>query len=179
MFVGALSVLVSGCTTVPQAPKDATEMAAFGEDNLLNVPVNISGFLASKVNIVSQEDKTACVGLFCKAFGRDGDSGRVTVFTDPVTRKIYDEDGQPVNEQAERVLKNGYVCKVRIIGLNRRVYSNDENLQNNCRTSRAAKSRDSNQMTAIVGALAAGAVGAIVTAVGVTTLDVVTADDTM
>jgi hypothetical protein len=116
----AISTLV-GCASVPQAPKDAKEMAELGEDNLLNVPVDLTPFIDNwkKVKIVSEEDKSA--GLF--GFGRDGDIGQTTVWTNPENGKMYDADGQPVNEKGERILKNGYVCKVRMIMGNTRFYA--------------------------------------------------------
>jgi hypothetical protein len=116
----AISTLV-GCASVPQAPKDAKEMAELGEDNLLNVPVDLTPFIDNwkKVKIVSEEDKEA--GLF--GFGRDGDIGQTTVWTNPENGKMYDADGQPVNEKGERILKNGYVCKVRMISGGHRIYA--------------------------------------------------------
>lgn len=116
----AISTLV-GCASVPQAPKDAKEMAELGEDNLLNVPVDLTPFIDNwkKVKIVSEEDKSA--GRF--GFGRDGDIGQTTVWTNPENGKMYDADGQPVNDKGERILKNGYVCKVRMISGGKRIYA--------------------------------------------------------
>lgn len=102
----AISAL-AGCASIPQAPKNAQEMAALGDDNLLNVPVDITGFPWKKQEIVAA----------------NGDKGIVTVFTDPKNGKTYDLDGQAVNAKAERVLKNGYVCEASSIGsFNQRVY---------------------------------------------------------
>lgn len=187
LLVGALSVLVSGCTTVPQAPKDATEMAAFGEDNLLNVPVDISSFKPSKLEITSEEDKNACFGLFCSAFGRDGDKGIITVFTDPNTGKAYDEDGQPVTEKGERILKNGYVCKVRLINSNIRGYGpvkmglfSNEFSHDDCRTLRS-KNYTNNATTRVntlvaVGVLSGAVIAGAAIAAGTSVMSLIEKD---
>jgi hypothetical protein len=141
-------VLLSGCASAPQAPKDAKELAEMGEDNLLHVPVDLTQFINNwkKVKIISEEDKDA--GLF--GFGRDGDIGQTTVWTNPADGKMYDLDGQPVNEKGERILKNGYVCKVRMIASNMRIYVNvvtgDQKIFDACMTSKAHKKRRSNQI---------------------------------
>jgi hypothetical protein len=74
-------------------------MAEMGDDSFLSVPVDLRGFPWQKIEIVA----------------KNGDKGRVTVFTDPATGKTYDLDGQPVNEKGERILKDGYVCVVDMI----------------------------------------------------------------
>jgi hypothetical protein len=91
-----IATALAGCSSFPTAPKDAKEMAEMGDDSFLSVPVDIRGFPWQKIEIVA----------------KNGDKGRVTVFTDPATGKTYDLDGQPVNEKGERVLKDGYVCVV-------------------------------------------------------------------
>jgi hypothetical protein len=112
LTVAALAIAtLSGCgVTIREAPKNAQELAALGDDNLLNVPVDITGFSWKKQEIVAV----------------NGDKGIVTVFTDPKTGLTYDLDGQPVNTKAERVLKNGYVCEVKSTIFNRRVYESVE-----------------------------------------------------
>jgi hypothetical protein len=107
LTVAALAIAtLAGCASIPQAPKNAQEMAALGDDNLLNVPVDITGFSWKKQEIVAV----------------NGDKGIVTVFTDPKTGLTYDRDGQPVNAKAERVLKNGYVCEAKAIIGNGRLF---------------------------------------------------------
>lgn len=90
---------LAGCSSFPTAPKDAKEMAEMGDDSFLHVPVDITGFAWKKMDIIA----------------KNGDKGRITVFTDAKTGKTYDLDGQPVNEKGERVLKDGYVCEVDMI----------------------------------------------------------------
>lgn len=92
-------VSLAGCSSFPTAPKDAKEMAEMGDDNFLNVPVDITGFAWKKMDIIA----------------KNGDKGIITVFIDPKTGKTYDLDGQPVNEKGERVLKDGYICEVDMI----------------------------------------------------------------
>jgi hypothetical protein len=172
-------VLLSGCASAPQAPKDAKELAEMGEDNLLHVPVDLTQFINNwkKVKIISEEDKDA--GLF--GFGRDGDIGQTTVWTNPADGKMYDLDGQPVNEKGERILKNGYVCKVRMIASNMRIYVNvvtgDQKIFDACMTSKAHKKRRSNQI-AIFSTAALG-VGALAVGIVATQIDMRTEDDTL
>jgi hypothetical protein len=153
----AISTLV-GCASVPQAPKDAKEMAELGEDNLLNVPVDLTPFIDNwkKVKIVSEEDKSA--GLF--GFGRDGDIGQTTVWTNPENGKMYDADGQPVNEKGERILKNGYVCKVRMIASNQRIYANspwsESPIEKNCKTVAKSNFQNKAQLVTIAGIATGG-----------------------
>lgn len=153
----AISTLV-GCASVPQAPKDAKEMAELGEDNLLNVPVDLTPFIDNwkKVKIVSEEDKSA--GLF--GFGRDGDIGQTTVWTNPENGKMYDADGQPVNEKGERILKNGYVCKVRMIASNQRIYANspwsESPIEKNCKTVAKSNFQNKAQLVTITGIATGG-----------------------
>lgn len=187
----AISTLV-GCASVPQAPKDAKEMAELGEDNLLNVPVDLTPFIDNwkKVKIVSEEDKSA--GLF--GFGRDGDIGQTTVWTNPENGKMYDADGQPVNEKGERILKNGYVCKVRMISGNTRFYAKQSFSQtmfatgfgmNDCRLKASAEHTRTLQKgiaTAVTVGAATGGAGVFIgvgAATLVETIYQVTKDDTL
>jgi hypothetical protein len=140
---------LAGCASVPQAPKDAQEMAALGDDNLLNVPVDITGFIPSKVKIIATNE----------------DVGQTTIFTNPSNGKTYDFEGQPVNAKGERILKNGHVCTVVGIYGNRRFYghasvitSNDEFVE--CRTTKSASALRSKQF-AITGGLALGGLGGV------------------
>jgi hypothetical protein len=129
LTVAALAIAtLAGCASIPQAPKNAQEMAALGDDNLLNVPVDITGFPWKKQEIVAV----------------NGDKGIVTVFTDPKTGLTYDLDGQPVNAKAERVLKNGYVCEVKVIVFNARGYGPLFNSHEDCMTTAFYKKREEN-----------------------------------
>lgn len=166
---GVLAVtLLSGCASVPQAPEDNTQ--ATKSDNFLHVPVDITKFTPSKMKI----------------YGSEGGEGQISIFTDPATSKTYDLDGQPVNEKGERVLKDGYVCEVKVIALGRRGYvgegfwGTDEHLPS-CYTSAAYVTANSSRAILVGGAI----LGPIATlaALGVNATRVViqayTADDTL
>jgi hypothetical protein len=141
-------VLLSGCASAPQAPKDEKEMAELGDDNLLNVPVDISGFIASKKTIYTRKDEDG--------HGSEGDSGQITIFTDPSTGKVYDEDGQPVNDKGERILKDGHVCIVTYISGKRRFYGkppiwSESKQQEACKTRRLVANMNRGQTMNAVG----------------------------
>jgi hypothetical protein len=183
-------VLLSGCASAPQVPQDAKEVAEIGDDNLLNDPVDITGFTSKKIEIFSERDENACYGLFCQPFGRDGDKGQITIFTDPETGKTYDEDGQPVNEKGERILRNGYVCKVRLISFsNTRIYGpgkmglfGHEFAHDACRTKRSKDYTSSATLrvnTLVFGGLLTGAAVAGAAAAVSTSILSITHDDTM
>jgi hypothetical protein len=163
-------------------------MNALGDDSLLHVPVDISNFPWKKVQFetVADEDET---------FGKGGLKGQTTIFTDPATGKTYDEDGQPVNEKGERILKNGYVCVPRWITSNQRVYAAPSFFSfelvgmNDCRTMRAQKSLKQKNViatTGLIGGLLTGGtagaammVGGVATSGSMTLIENITADDTM
>lgn len=187
---GVLAVtLLSGCASAPKTPKDAKELAEMGDSTLLSVPVNITGFTSKKVEIISEEDKNACFGMFCQPFGRDGDKGLITIFTDPETGKTYDEDGQPVNDKGERVLRNGYVCKVRMITSNIRSYGpvkmglfSNEFAHDDCRTQRSKDytSGATSRVNALVlGGVVTGAVIAGAAIAASSSILSITHDDTL
>jgi hypothetical protein len=151
---GVLAVMLAGCTTVPQAPKDTKEMAEMGEDNLLNVPVDITGFTAAKMEIIAE----------------DGNKGRITTFVNPATGKVYDLDGQVLNDKGERILRDGHVCKVKTISLsNARHYvggsfwTGEDKWQRACRTIAVGEIQQQHQAIMVGGALLgpAGLVGAL------------------
>jgi hypothetical protein len=114
-------------------------------------------------------------------------NGLITIFTDPETGKTYDEDGQPVNEKGERILKNGYVCKVRLITSNIRAYGlvkiglfGNEFAHDACRTKRSKDytSGATLRVNALVfGGLLTGA--AIAGAAIAASVSSITHDDTM
>ncbi len=170
LLVGVLSVLVIGCASMPEAPKNSEEKVALGEDSFLSVPVDVAAFPWEKKKIIAL----------------DGSEGQITVFTDPVTGKAYDLDGQPVNEKGFRILKDGYVCGIKSIGLNRRFYtgsgfwSNDEHYSS-CVTS--SHYNDANKSRAILagGALLGGAaiLGSLVVNSVRVNINDVTKDDTL
>lgn len=140
-----IATALAGCASAPQAPKDAKEMAALGEDNLLHVPVDVSNFPWKKLEIEAT----------------NGDKGRITVFTDPATGKTYDLDGQPVNEKGERILKDGYVCKVEGIFVNQRVYGRagfwtETAVDKFCKTSLKSAQQNRGQTIMAVGILTGG-----------------------
>lgn len=187
MLSGVLAVvLLSGCASISTVPKNESEMKALGNDSLLHVPVDITGFPWKKVEFVTVADED-------ETFGRGGLKGQTTIFTDPSTGKTYDEDGQPVNDKGERILKNGYVCVPRWITSNQRIYAAASFFEtvgmNDCRTLRAQNSMKRKQFIstsgAIGGLLTGGAVGAamMVGGMGVsaslTVIESITADDTM
>jgi hypothetical protein len=179
-------VLLSGCASISTVPKSEEEMNALGDDSLLHVPVDISNFPWKKVQFETVADEN---------FGRNGLKGQTTIFTDPATGKTYDEDGQPVNEKGERILKNGYVCVPRWITSNHRVYAAPPFFSvelfgmNDCRTMRAQKSAKQKNViatTGLIGGLltggAAGAammVGGVAASSSMTLIENITADDTM
>jgi hypothetical protein len=161
-------VLLSGCASEPQAPEDNVQMTK--SDNFLNVPVDITKFTPSKMKI----------------YGSEAGEGQISIFTDPASGKTYDLDGQPVNEKGERILRDGYVCEVKVIALGRRGYvgedfwSTDEHLPS-CYTSAAYATANSSRATLLGGAI----IGPIATlaALGVNSTRIViqtyTADDTL
>lgn len=95
--------------------------------------------------------------------------------------KIYDLDGQPINELGERILKNGYICKVRMITSNMRIYANmvtgDQKIIDACTTSKAIKQRAKNQMVIFSTAFLSPV--ALVAGVVATQIDIRTEDDTL
>jgi hypothetical protein len=152
LTVAALAIAtLAGCASIPQAPKNAqemAEMAEIGDDNLLNVPVDITGFSWKKQEIVAV----------------NGDKGIVTVFTDPKTSLTYDTAGQPVNEKAERVLRNGIICKVKEISstFHSRIYDVDSDIILNCTSKERLESMGitiKSTVIAFTGGMALGAAG--------------------
>lgn len=170
LLATSLFSVLTGCASMPEAPKNAEEKIALGEDSFLNVPVDVATFPWEKKKITAQ----------------DGSEGQITVFTDPVTGKAYDLDGQPLNEKGFRILKDGYVCEVKSIGLNRRFYtgsgfwSNDDHYSS-CVTS--GHYNDANKSRAILagGALLGGAaiLGSLVVNSVRVNINDVTKDDTL
>lgn len=187
VMIAALGQLV-GCASVSTMPKNTEEMTALGNDSLLHVPVDISGFDWKKVQFVTVADED-------ETFGKGGLKGQTTIFTDPKTGKTYDEDGQPVNEKGERILKNGYVCVPRWITSNQRIYAAAPLFSfelvgmNDCRTMRAQKKMKTGQNVAVGGLVAGiatgGAAGAAMMLGGVaasgtmTIIENITSDDTL
>lgn len=163
IFFIALMTLLAGCSSAPpQAPK--TEKELIESNSILHVPVDVSKFTAKKLNIVAD----------------NGDKGRITVFTNPADGKMYDADGQPVNEKGERILTDGSVCNPKVIVLNARGYGPGMNPRKECwsnayiayvnndsteKTKRGAVAASSSAaagaMTAIAGPIAIVGVGAV------------------
>jgi hypothetical protein len=169
-------VLLSGCAaTVIEAPKSAEELSSLDDSNLLNVPVDISGFYAYKKDIYSEKIDGVRIS-------RDGDRGRITIFSDPVTGKNYDEDGQPVNEKGQRILRNGYVCKVALINNNIRIYRDNtwtvEPETQACKTRRMGEFQNNNRVASLTGLALGGVVGLVITSVGSVSVQQITAEDT-
>jgi hypothetical protein len=166
---GVLAVaLLSGCASAPQAPEDNGQMTK--SDNFLNVPVDITKFTPSKMKI----------------YGSEAGEGQISIFTDPVSGKTYDLDGQPVNEKGERILRDGYVCKVKVIASNFRSYhgvgfwSSDEHVDS-CLSSRWYAHANKKRAILAGGALLGGAaiLGSLAVSAIDTTISSYTADDTM
>lgn len=188
LSLSMMSLFLAGCASVSTVPKSEAEMNALGNDSLLHVPVDISNFPWKKFQFVTVADAD-------ETFGKGGLKGQTTIFTDPKTGKTYDEDGQPVNEKGERILKNGYVCVPRWITSNQRVYAAAPLFSfelvgmNDCRTMRSQKSMKQKQVVSTTGAVgglltggAAGAammVGGVVASGSMTLIESIVADDTM
>ncbi len=178
--------LLSGCASVSTVPKNESEMNELGNESLLHVPVDIAGFPWKKVKFETVADEN-------ETFGKGGLIGQTTIFTDPSTGKTYDEDGQPVNEKGERILKSGYVCVPRWITSNQRIYAAASFFEivgmNDCRTLRAQNSMKRKQLIstggAIGGLLTGGASGAAMifggmgVSASLTAIESITADDTL
>lgn len=181
LFSIAIATL-TGCASMPDAPKTQAEMKQLGDDNLLHVPVDITNFKTSKLEIFSEEDKDACYGIFCRSFGTNDHKGIITVFTDPETGKTYDLDGQPINEKGQRILKNGFVCVVRYIYNNQRSYDantwNEAIAEKFCKTSIRAKYQNIAQTSIAIG-LATGGLGGITALAGNGVIAQIISGDTM
>lgn len=175
---GVLAVaLLSGCAaTVIEAPKSAEELNALDGSNLLSVPVNITGFYASKLDIYSEKIEGVRIS-------REGDRGRITVFTDPISLKTYDEDGQPTNEKGQRILRNGYVCKVAAINNGIRLYRDNtwsiEPESQGCKTRRMGEFQRNNRASSLAGFALGGVIGLVVTSIGSVSIQQITIDDTL
>lgn len=170
LLATSLFSVLTGCASMPEAPKNAEEKIALGEDSFLNVPVDVSGFSKSKLSI----------------FGEEGGEGVITVFTDQHTGKTYDLDGQPINEKGERVLKDGYVCKVKLIVSGFRSYqgsgfwSSDKQLDS-CLTSKWYAHANKKRAFLAGGVLIGGAamLGALAASAADSTISSFTSDDTL
>lgn len=163
-------LLLAGCASAPKAPIDSYDKASLGDESFLNVPVDITTFSKHKLKI----------------YGEEGGEGVITVFTDPATGKTYDLDGQPINEKGERVLKDGYVCKVKLIVSGFRSYqgagfwSNDQHLDS-CLTSKWYAHANKKRAFLAGGLLIGGAgmLGALAASAADSAISSYTADDTM
>lgn len=161
-----LIAALAGCASAPKAPQDAKEMAEMG-DNLLHVPVDVSKFPWKKMEIEAT----------------NGDKGRITVFTDPTTGKTYDLDGQPVNAKGERILRDGYVCKVEGIYVNQRSYGrpgffSETTVDRFCKTSLKSSQQNRGQTIMAVGILTGGIAALAAMPLNATVAHIVS-DDTM
>ena len=170
------AVLLSSCASMPKAPQNADELRALGSSNLLNVPVDISGFTATKMKIVSEKVEGVRIS-------RDGEVGQITIFTDPVSGKTYDLDGQPVNEKGERILNNGYACKVVGIANNQRIYGelgtwSETDVDKFCKTSYRASFQNKAQAVLAAGLITGGVAALAVIPTNMTIAEIFS-DDTM